>query len=108
MTASGTTVYPGLYKARCTANNGRTITVYIPQVFGTEPITISDLTGDLPTAGSFGYVSFEGGDAAYPVWVSSPSGAQGNQGFQGNQGAGGTLGHWGSFRTWCAAPVRIR
>lgn len=73
MTASGTSVYPGLYKARCTANNGRTITVYVPQVFGTEPITLSEFTGEPPSAGSFGYVSFEGGDAAYPVWVSSSS-----------------------------------
>ena len=73
MTASGTSVYPGLYKARCTANNGRAITVYIPQVFGKEPITMSEFTGELPSAGSFGYVSFEGGDAAYPVWVSSTS-----------------------------------
>jgi microcystin-dependent protein len=73
MTASGTSVYPGLYKARCTANNGRTLTVYIPQVFGTEPITMTDLTGESPVAGSFGYVAFEGGDAAYPVWVSSNS-----------------------------------
>ena len=73
MTAAGTSVYPGLYKARCTANNGRAITVYIPQVFGKEPITMSEFTGELPSAGSFGYVSFEGGDAAYPVWVSSTS-----------------------------------
>lgn len=98
MTASGTSVYPGLYKARCTANNGRTITVYIPQVFGKEPITMSEFTGDLPAAGSFGYVSFEGGDAAYPVWVSNPFGAQGNQGnqgFQGFQGFQGTQGNQG-------------
>ena len=95
MTASGTSVYPGLYKARCTANNGRTITVYIPQVFGKEPITMSEFTGDLPAAGSFGYVSFEGGDAAYPVWVSNPFGAQGNQGNQGFQGFQGTQGNQG-------------
>lgn len=74
MTASGTTVYPGLYKARCTADDGQFLTVYVPQVFGAQSVTVSDLTGGRPSPGSYGYVAFEGGDSAFPLWVSASSG----------------------------------
>jgi hypothetical protein len=69
MTASGTTVYPGVYKAYCFKKSGAEITVYIPQLFGPVPVPIKDATGLLPDTDTYGYVAFEGGDPTYPVWI---------------------------------------
>jgi hypothetical protein len=94
MTAAGTAVYPGMYKARCTADTGIALSAFVPQVFGTLSITITDLTGGRPNPGDWGYVSFEGGDAAFPVWVSAGGGA--GVGGAGQTGATGPMGPPGS------------
>jgi|SRR6516164_4422503 hypothetical protein len=88
MTASGTTVYPGLYKARCTADNGIALTVFVPQVFGTQAVTILDITGGRPQPGDFGYIMFEGGDTAFPIWLSSGGGAGGTTIIESGGGTG--------------------
>lgn len=69
MTASGTKTYHGVFKARCTAVTGNNLTVAVPQVFGDTLIVTSSVVGTYPDAGTFGYISFEGGDPAYPVWL---------------------------------------
>lgn len=73
MTASGTTVYPGIYKAYCFKKNGQEISTYIPQLFGPVAVKIKDSIGVLPDPDNYGYVSFEGGDPSYPVWIGSTS-----------------------------------
>jgi len=69
MTASGTKVYPGIFKARCTAIKNTELTAYVPQVFGDTSIIIKDVMGSYPSPGTFGYVSFEGGDPSFPIWL---------------------------------------
>lgn len=71
MTASGTNIYSGIYKARCVAVTGAQITAYVPQLFGDVRITMQTAIGGYPDAGSFGFVVFEGGDPAFPVWAGS-------------------------------------
>ena len=69
MTASDATTYPGIYRARCISKAASSITAYVPQVFGTVSITVINVAGSFPDAGEFGYISFEGGDPAFPVWI---------------------------------------
>jgi hypothetical protein len=69
MTASGTKIYSGIFKARCVAVNKDEITIYVPQMFGDLSITTKDVMDNYPKAGTFGYVAFEGGDPAFPIWV---------------------------------------
>ena len=71
MTVSGTKTYSGIYKARCVSVTGSEITAYVPQMFGDVKITMQSAIGGYPTAGSFGYVVFEGGDPSFPVWAGS-------------------------------------
>jgi microcystin-dependent protein len=73
MTASGTKIYSGIYKARCVNVTGSEITAYVPQMFGDVKVTMQAAIGGYPSAGSFGYVVFEGGDPAFPIWAGSSS-----------------------------------
>jgi hypothetical protein len=101
MTASGTRTYHGVFKARCVAVKSNEITVYVPQVFGDTPITTTNVVGSYPPPGTFGYVSFEGGDPAYPVWLGTSatvnSSLIGPQGPQGPQGAT-HISYYGAFQ----------
>jgi hypothetical protein len=97
MTASGTTVYPGIYKAYCFKKHGQEINAYVPQLFGSVAITIRDSIGFLPNAGTYGYVSFEGGDPSYPVWLGTLASVNSSLiGPQGPQGAVPTS-YYGAF-----------
>ena len=74
MTASGTKIFSGIFKARCVAVKGDELTVYVPQVFGDTSITTNNVVDVYPKAGSFGYVTFEGGDPAFPIWIGTSAG----------------------------------
>jgi hypothetical protein len=66
--------YPGVYRAKCTATaDDGFVTVFIPQVFSTVPAYTNQYIGLPPSPGDLGFVSFEGGDPAFPVWHSKPS-----------------------------------
>jgi hypothetical protein len=58
--------YPAIYRARAAAN-GSGLDVFVPQVFGDTPIKVTDsVGGQVP---GMGWVMFQGGDAAHPVWL---------------------------------------
>jgi hypothetical protein len=98
MTASGTKTYHGVFKARCTDIKDNAITVFVPQVFGTTPITTTNVVGAYPPPGTFGYVSFEGGDPAYPVWLGTSATVNSSLiGPQGPQGAT-PISYYGAFQ----------
>ena len=61
--------YPGLYRAKVAKTNGVSATVFVPQVFGEEPIIVRDSIGDLPSAPDMGWVFFQAGNAEFPVWM---------------------------------------
>ncbi len=65
------TVLPSLYRARAVRVTGRQLQAFVPQVFGDTPIDIDAFLGDLPTASGMGWVFFQGGDPAFPVWASA-------------------------------------
>ena len=69
MTASGTRTYPGIYKARCVSVSGTDITAYVPQIFGDVKVVMQSAIDAYPLPGVFGYVVFEGGDPAFPIWA---------------------------------------
>ena len=74
MTASGTKIFSGIFKSRCVAVKGDELTVYVPQVFGDTAITTNNVIDVYPKAGSFGYVTFEGGDPSFPIWIGTSAG----------------------------------
>lgn len=70
--------FEGTYRAKCVRVDGDVITLYIPQVFATTQVTTSSRTGAKPAPGDTGWVMFEGGQAQYPVWVSSTGATAGS------------------------------
>ena len=80
--------YPGLYRAKVAKTNGVSATIYVPQVFGEQPIIVRDSIGALPDAAVMGWVFFQAGNAEFPVWV----GAQTSTG--GGGGGGGVDEVW--------------
>ena len=62
--------YGGVYEAQVVADSGNILRLVVPQVFGETQITCSKWLGPVrPTSSQRGYVSFLGGDAAWPVWL---------------------------------------
>ena len=58
--------YDSIYRARA-SSSGTTLDVFVPQVFGDTPIRVTDsVGGQVP---GMGWVMFQGGDPAYPVWL---------------------------------------
>ena len=75
---------PSLYRAKAVKVTGRQLQAFVPQVFGDTSIIIDSFLGDIPSSAGMGWVFFQGGDAAFPVWSS---------GFSGN-GDGGDTESW--------------
>jgi hypothetical protein len=64
------TTYGGVYEAQVVNDNGDNLRLVVPQIFGDTQITCSRWLGSTrPTTSDRGYVSFIGGDAAWPVWM---------------------------------------
>jgi hypothetical protein len=63
-------VYPSLYKAQAVDINGSSVTAFIPQVFGDAPVQVREFIGAKPTRKEMGWVLFQAGNAAHPVWAS--------------------------------------
>lgn len=68
------TQYPGVYRAVVFGNADPQLLVQVPQLFGVATISARPClppgwTGDLPALGSQVWVSFEGGEARFPVWL---------------------------------------
>ena len=63
------TSYPGIYAASVIGITANVLSVRIPQVFADATVPVTDFAGSLPTGPSTGWVMFESGDAAYPVWI---------------------------------------
>lgn len=61
--------YPGIYEARVVTVSGTTVAALIPQLFRDQQVTITRWIGHVPSNNDLGYVSFIGGDAAWPVWL---------------------------------------
>ena len=61
--------YPGIYEARVVTVSGTTVAALIPQLFRDQQVTITKWIGHIPSNNDLGYVSFIGGDAAWPVWL---------------------------------------
>lgn len=59
----------GVYLARCVDSSAASVQLLIPQLFGDIQIPITDWVGSQPVSQTFGFVSFLGGDPAYPVWL---------------------------------------
>lgn len=58
--------YNAIYRARAAASGG-TLDVFVPQVFGDVPIKVTEsVGGKVP---GMGWVMFQGGDSAHPVWL---------------------------------------
>ena len=63
--------YPGVYQARVVsvAGDGRSVIVTVPEVFATKHVTVTDFLGGFPAGGGAGWLTFESGNPAYPVWM---------------------------------------
>ena len=95
------TKYGGVYPAKVYATNdpknaGR-IQMYIPQIFGAQPVKIWApplVAGNIPpTVGTIVWCLFQGGDPAYPTYLpplNPASGAFGS-GAHGSDGYGGDI-----------------
>ena len=59
--------YPSIYRAKAVRYSGKTLTTYVPQVFGDQSIEVANIIGE-PTG--MGWVMFEAGNPAFPVWLS--------------------------------------
>ena len=55
------------------------IEVFVPQVFGETPITITDAMGALPSSPTMGWVFFQAGNCEFPVWAGEGSGGGGGR-----------------------------
>jgi hypothetical protein len=58
--------YDAIYRARAAARGGA-LDVFVPQVFGDTPIKVTESVGGQVTG--MGWVMFQGGDPAHPVWL---------------------------------------
>jgi hypothetical protein len=72
----------GVYRAVCLSIDvdGGVVRCHVPQVFADETVTCLDVTGDLPSTGESGWVSFESGFPDRPVWLSAGGGSGGGGG----------------------------
>jgi len=85
------TTFGGVYEAQVVTDNGDNLRLVVPQVFGDTQITCTRWLGSTrPTASERGYVSFIGGDAAWPVWMVVAAGS----GIISNGSTGGTDEVW--------------
>ena len=66
--------YPSLYRAKAVQYDGKTLSAFVPQIFGDQSISIAQVIGE-PTG--MGWVLFEAGNPAFPVWLNDNSGGSG-------------------------------
>jgi hypothetical protein len=59
----------GVYEALVKSSQGEEIALLIPQVFGVNECPCDRWVGSAPPPGTRGFVSFIGGDPAWPVWL---------------------------------------
>jgi len=72
--------YSAIYRARATGYHGSVLDVFVPQIFGDVPVSVTDFVGTAPDTVGMGWVMFQGGDPAFPVWVSDRGGGGGGGG----------------------------
>lgn len=65
--------YGGLYRARCVKVEADLVFAQIPQLYGDVTVAFGSSVGVLPQANDLGWVAFEGGHEARPIWVSGRS-----------------------------------
>ena len=59
--------FTSIYRAKAVRYSGNTLTAFVPQVFGDQAIEIPHIIGE-PVG--MGWVLFEAGNPAFPVWLS--------------------------------------
>jgi hypothetical protein len=69
--------YPAIYRAKATGRSGSILDVFVPQIYGDVPIKVNDFVGAPPESLGMGWVMFQGGDPAFPVWISERGGGIG-------------------------------
>ena len=62
-------VYPAIYRAKSVRVDPHSLQAFVPQVFGDTPITVINFVGDPPTSTGMGWISFQGGNPDFPVWL---------------------------------------
>lgn len=82
--------FPSIYRAKATQFDGTTVTAFVPQVFGDQPLTITDFVGT-PAVG-MGWVFFQAGNPEFPVWTSGMGGGGTSGGEPGPPGPRGPAG----------------
>jgi hypothetical protein len=98
--------YGGVYRARCVSVLSDHAVVTVGQLYGLNQINVYEFAGSRPSAGDYGWVSFENERAERPIWMGAESkaygGTAGPAGPQGPAGATGPAGPpgpgGGSFR----------
>ena len=83
-------VYPSLYRAQAVDVSGSGVTAFVPQVFGDAPIIVRQFLGAPPTRKEMGWVMFQAGNPAHPVWASGVVTTVVEGG--GDEGGGGEVG----------------
>lgn len=69
--------FPGLYRAKAVQKTGSLVSAFIPQIFGTTQVTITEFVGTPPAAKEMGWVAFQNGAPEYPVWFGNSTGGGG-------------------------------
>lgn len=72
--------FTGVFRGKAAQVNGLSITAFVPQVFGEQPIMISDFIGNIPTLPEMGWVLFQAGNPEFPVWIGRLAAADGGGG----------------------------
>lgn len=81
--------YPGLYPAKAVHIEEGVVEAFVPQVFGTASIRITEFLGGPPVRPGMGWLFFQVGNPEYPVWVDVAAG--GGEGPPGPPGASTSL-----------------
>lgn len=63
------TPLPGVYEAKVTSSSPTSLTLLIPQAFRDQQVPCTHWVGGVPATNVRGFVSFIGGDPAWPVWL---------------------------------------
>jgi hypothetical protein len=61
--------FTGVFRGKAVQVNGLSITAFVPQVYGEQPIVVSDFIGDVPADPGMGWVLFQAGNPEFPVWI---------------------------------------
>jgi hypothetical protein len=69
--------FTGVFRGKAVQVNGLSITAFVPQVYGEQPIVVSDFIGDVPSDPGMGWVLFQAGNPEFPVWIGKLASADG-------------------------------